>query len=178
MIGNPIPDWEEKHYNKMGLEDGMKPLITILAAGCLLISTACQFSLAPEAPTATVTVMFDLGGGGTGFAAMIYAQEITTGKTFKILYPAGSHGGVVLPTSPPVTLKVEAPGSYVFYANFNENPDEYHFGYNGCQRGEDCSSRKLKVIDVVPGAAYNVYITQRFDRVPTPGAPVPLPWEG
>ena len=98
-----------------------------------LALAGCDFQLVPTPQPAMVTVTFDLYGGGTGFAAMIYAQEISSGKTFKILYPAGSHGGVVLPTSPPVVLKIDTPGSYVFYANFNENPDEYHFGYNGCR---------------------------------------------
>ena len=163
-------------YNTVSTEVSMKKLLL----GWLILSLAlagCDFQLVPTPRPATVTVMFDLGGGGTGFAAMIYAQEVTTGKTFKILYPAGSHGGVVLPTSPPVTLTVEAPGSYVFYANFNENPDEYHFGYNGCTMGTDCSSRILKIIDVVPGGVYQVYITQRFDQVPTPGAPVTQPMQ-
>lgn len=141
------------------------------------VLAGCDFSLVPTPQPATVTVTFDLGGGGgSGFAAMIYAQEVTSGKTFKILYPAGSHGLVVLPTSPPVVLKIDTPGSYVFYANFNENPDDYHFGYNGCQPGTDCSSRTLKVIDVAPGGVYQVYITQRFDQVPTPGAPITQPW--
>ena len=72
-------------------------------------------------------------------------------------------------------MRIDTPGSYVFYANFNENPDDYHFGYNGCQMGGDCSSRVLKVIDVVAGGTYQVYITERFDEVPTPGAPVTQP---
>jgi hypothetical protein len=141
-----------------------------------LALAGCDFQLAPTPNKATVTVTFDLGGGGTGFAAIITAQEVTTGKTFKILYPAGSHGGVVLPTSPPVTLLVDAPGTYVFYANLNEDPDEYHYGYNGCQMGGDCTSKTLKAIDVKPGGSYTVYITERFDIVPTPGAPVNQPW--
>ena len=82
----------------------------------------------------------------------------------------------MLPTSAPVTLVVDAPGSYVFYANLNEAPDDYHFGYNGCLSGTDCSSRTLKVLDVVPGGVYQVYITQRFDIVPTPDIPVTQPW--
>jgi hypothetical protein len=147
----------------------------VLLPALMLALVGCQLSPPPQ--QATITVTFDLGGGGgTGFAAMIYGQEVTSGKTFKVLYPAGSHGGVVLPTSPPVILKVDAPGAYVFYANFNENPDDYHFGYNGCQPGGDCSSRTLKVIDVEPGKAYKVYITERFDVVPTPGTPVAQPW--
>jgi hypothetical protein len=153
-----------------------KPRSILFVILLALALAGCEFQWVPTPRPATVTVTFDLGGGGTGFAAMIYAQEVTTGKTFKILYPAGSHGGVVLPTSPPVSLSVDAPGSYVFYASLNEAPDDYHFGYNGCQPGSDCSSRTLKVIDVAPGGVYQVYITQRFNVIPTPGAPVSQPW--
>lgn len=151
----------------------MKKLFLVIFG---LLLAGCAFPLAPTPQTASVRVTFDLGGGGgSGFAAMIYAQEVNSGKTFKILYPAGSHGRVVLPTSPPVILTVEAPGSYVFYANLNEAPDDYHFGYNGCTQGSDCSSRVLKVIDVKPGGSYEVYITERFDQVPTPGSPITQP---
>ncbi len=149
-------------------------ILTALLA--LLALAGCVWQIVPTPSKAVVTVMFDLGGGGTGFAAMIYAQEVTTGKTFKLLYPAGSHGGVVLPTSPPITLAVDAPGTYVFYARLNEDPDEYHFAYNGCQMGGDCSSPILKAIDVVAGGRYQVYIRQRFDIVPTADAPVTQPW--
>jgi hypothetical protein len=160
-----------------------RPLLTtilLLALITLAFSLAgCQSqpATAPAPKQATITVTFDLGGGGgSGFAAIIYGQEVSTGKTFKVLYPAGSHGLVVQPTSPPVTLTVDAPGTYVFYANLNEAPDDYHFGYNGCQLGGDCSSRTLKVLDVVPGGMYKIYITERFDIVPTPGTPVAQPW--
>jgi len=63
--------------------------------GCRLCAvlglTACQ----PAPPTpqwASVNVTFDMGGGGSGFAASLFAQEVASGMTFQGFYPAGSHG--------------------------------------------------------------------------------------
>src|SRR3990172_1828730 len=98
----------------------------------LLVLTACSGFPPPTPAQATITATFDMGGGGAGFAATIFAQEVSTGKTFHVFYPAGSHGGVVLPTSPPVSFSVEAPGTYVFYAVLI-NEDSYHFGATGCK---------------------------------------------
>jgi hypothetical protein len=116
-----------------------------------------------------------MGGGGAGFAATIYAQEVSTGKTFHVFYPAGSHGQVVLPTSPPVSFTVDAPGVYVFYAVLiNEN--SYHFGATGCQAGAECASSALVALDVEPGGVYQVYIGDRSAQIPPTGAPVTAPW--
>src|SRR5512137_1615740 len=91
----------------------------------LPLLVACTGVPAAQPGQATVTVTLDMGAGGAGFTAAIYAQEVHTGKTFHIIMPAGSHGLVVLPTSPPLSFPVEAPGTYVFYAVLI-NEDSYH----------------------------------------------------
>jgi hypothetical protein len=139
--------------------------------------SACAPVPPPEPQVATVTVTFDMGGGGAGFAATIYAQEVYTGKTFKSFYPAGSHGLVVLPTSPPVSFTVEAPGTYVFYATLIEAPDDYQYGATSCRPGEPCPRSVLKALDVEPGETYSVYISDRAAPIPTQNAPVKVPWE-
>jgi hypothetical protein len=136
---------------------------------------ACSQKATPTPGQATITATFDMGGGGAGFAATIYAQEVSTGKTFHAFYPAGSHGGVVLPTSPPIVFKVEAPGTYVFYAVL-VNEDSYHFGATGCQVATNCSSSDLVVQDVEPGGDYQVYIGDRSALIPPTGEPVKVPW--
>lgn len=140
----------------------------VLLLGLVLVSCAPQ--------TAQVSVTFDMGGGSAGFAAMTYAQEVTTGEVFKVFYPAGSHGGVVLPTSPPVTITVKAPGTYVFYALLSNDPDSYHYGATGCLPATDCASSALLALDVTPGGSYRVTIADRAARLPTPGEPVTVPW--
>jgi hypothetical protein len=142
-------------------------ILTWLAAAGLAGCTARQ---------ATVLVNFDLGSGGSGFSATLYAQEVTSGKTFKGFYAAGSHGLVVLPTSAPVAIQVDAPGTYVFYATLIEAPDDYHYGDTGCPPASNCPSTDLVAIDVVPGQTYKVTISDRSPRLPTPGAPVSVPW--
>ena len=149
---------------------GLLCVLALLLAGCGLLATA-----APQ--TATVMVTFDLGGGGSGFAATIYAQEVSSGKTFKEFYPAGSHGGVVLPTSPPISVTVDAPGTYVFYARLINLPDEYHFGATGCPAGTDCASSVLKALDVQPGGIYKVVIADRKALLPKVDQPVDVSWE-
>src|SRR5512141_2622972 len=105
-------------------------LLAFFLAGCLPKAT-------PTPQPATVAITFDLGGGGSGFAATLFAQEVTTGKTVKAFYPAGSHGGIVMPTSPPIIVTLEAPGTYVFYGNLIEAPEDYRYGATGCNAGED-----------------------------------------
>jgi hypothetical protein len=117
-----------------------------------------------------------MGAGGAGFAAMTYAQEVTTGEVFKTFYPAGSHGLVVLPTSPPVTITVKAPGTYVFYALLSNDPESYHFGATGCLPAQDCPSSALLALDVAPGGSYQVTIADRAAKLPAPGEPVNVPW--
>lgn len=149
---------------------GLLCVLALLLAGCGFLATAT-----PQ--TATVMVTFDLGGGGSGFAATLYAQEVSSGRTFKGFYPAGSHGGVVSPTSPPVSVTVDAPGSYIFYARLIEAPDDYHFGATGCPAGTDCPSSVLKALDVQPGGTYEVVIADRKALLPQVDQPVDVPWE-
>lgn len=156
----------------------MKPTLPVLPAVtlvCLLAFTACR--TIPIKPTgmATITATFDMGGGGAGFASTIYAQEVYTGKTFHTFMSAGSHGQVVLPTSPPVTFTVEAPGTYVFYAVLI-NEDSYHFGASGCKSSVGCASDDLVALDVVPGGTYKVYIADQTTLIPPTGMPVSVPW--
>ncbi len=151
-------------------------LCTLLAAlsvaGC---STISAFMATPTPEQATVVVTFDMGTGGPGFTAVVYAQEVTTGKTFHGISTAGSHGLVVLPTSPPVPIKVDAPGTYVFYAVLI-NEDSYHFGATGCQANAKCPSSDLVALDVQPGGNYQVYIGDRSAKIPPTGVPVTVPW--
>jgi hypothetical protein len=141
----------------------------------LLLLAAC--SSAPATPTgsATITATVDMGAGGAGFASIIYAQEVNTGKTFHIVMPAGSHGLVVLPTSPPLSFSVEAPGTYVFYAVLI-NEDSYHYGATGCKAVTDCSSNELVALEVLPGETYAVYIGDSAAVIPPTGVPVMVPW--
>ena len=128
-----------------------------------------------EPQWATIIAAFDMGGGGAGFAATLYAQEVTSGKTFHGFYPAGSHGLVVLPTSPPISFQVEAPGTYVFYAVL-VNEDSYHYGATGCPAGTDCKSSELIALQVEPGGVYSVTIADRAALIPPTGVPVAVPW--
>jgi hypothetical protein len=144
-------------------------LVSALLAGC---SSFPAFSPQP----ATVYVRLDLGGGGSGFAATLYAQEVTTGKTVHLFQSAGSHGLVVLPTSEPIKFQLDAPGVYVFYATLINNPDDYKYGATGCAALENCSNSELVALEVTPGGVYNVTITDRHALLPTPGVPVIVPW--
>ncbi len=146
-----------------------------LAIVLLLAMGGCQ-AATPTPEQATVRVTFDMGGGGSGFAASLFAQEVTTGRTFKGFYPAGSHGQVVMPTSAPIVITVDAPGTYVFYATLIEAPDDYQFGATGCPAATECASSDLQALDVVPGGMYRVTIADRSAVIPTPGVPVTVPW--
>ena len=48
---------------------------------------ACSGRATPTPGMATITATFDMGGGGAGFAATIYAQEVNSGKTFHAFLP-------------------------------------------------------------------------------------------
>ncbi|MBM3122950.1 MAG: hypothetical protein FJZ97_12320 [Chloroflexi bacterium] len=149
-------------------------------AGAMLLAAACARAPTPQ-PTASVTVTFELALGGSGFSLTVYAQEVTTGKTISQLYSSGAHGGVVLPTSAPLLFTLDAPGTYVFYSNMINAPEDYHFGATGCPPGPDCTQTDLKALDVVPGGTYEVYFSDRSGErhapVPTPHAPVSGPWQ-
>ena len=146
-----------------------------VALVCLLTFTACTASPTKPPGMATITAAFDMGAGGAGFASTIYAQEVHTGKTFHTFMSAGSHGLVVLPTSPPVTFTVEAPGTYVFYAVLI-NEDSCHFGATGCKSSVGCPSNDLVALDVVPGGTYTVHIADQDALIPPTGVPVIVPW--
>jgi hypothetical protein len=153
----------------------------IAVAAMMIMLSGCSMMRVPWERTATITVIFDLAGGGSGFSLEVYAQEVHTGKTYYELYSSGAHGGVILPTSGPLTFLVDAPGTYIFYANMINAPEDYHFGATGCGPGPECTSADLKAIDVLPGHSYQVYFSDRSGErhapVPTPHAPVTVPWQ-
>lgn len=152
-------------------------LFPVYLAFFALCLAGCGAKNTAAVDTATVFVNFDLGGGGSGFAAILYAQEVTSGETFRGHYSSGSHGLVTLPTSSPVAITVTAPGTYVFYAALVEAPDDYHYGATGCKPATDCTSSNLIALDVMPGGTYAIAISDRHARLPTPGAPVTVPWK-
>jgi hypothetical protein len=154
-----------------------RPLSLLL----MLVLVGCANTPAPTPQFATVTVTFDLAGGGSGFSLTVYAQEVSTGNSHSELYSSGAHGGVILPTSAPLVFTLEAPGTYIFYANMINAPEDYHFGATGCGPGPNCESSVYKAIDVSPGGQYEVYFSDRSGErhapVPTPHAPVTVPWQ-
>ncbi len=147
--------------------------ILLAACGALLVGCGTVPSRPPG--LATITAALDLGTGGSDWAATIYAQEVHTGKTFHTFMSAGGHGLVVLPTSPPVTFTVEAPGTYIFYGVLI-NSDDYHWGSTGCKAGTNCQTNGLVALDVVPGGVYYVTITDQTAKIPPTGVPVTVPW--
>ncbi len=148
-----------------------KPWTVFIALLCLcILSEGCALK------TATVYALLDLGKGGSGFAATLYAQEVASGKTVHVFQSAGSHGLVVLPTSAPLAIVLDAPGTYVFYARLINEPDSYHFGATGCLAGENCQNSELLALQVAPGGVYNVVITDRKALLPEVGQPVTVPW--
>ena len=154
----------------------MNPLRAILLTTVsALVLASCGAIPTKPLGHATITAALDMGAGGAGFAATIYAQEVHTGRTFHTFMSAGSHGQVVLPTSPPVTFSVEAPGTYIFYAVLI-NEDSYHFGSTGCKALTHCASDDLVALDVVPGGSYRVYIGDQSAKIPPTGVPVDVPW--
>jgi hypothetical protein len=169
-------------------------IVTILSCGLFLFFTCAKTVKAP-APTAaltitpiqsptfsglpgTIIVTLDLGGGGAGFAATLYAQEVSTGKTYAYPMTAPSHasGAAAIPTSAPVSFPVQALGTYVFYAWLVNEPDAYHFGATFCQVISPREDHVLKAIDVFPGMTYQVYIAGSAARLPERGQPVQVPW--
>lgn len=164
----------------------MRKKIIIILATCIallsvLVLTGCAKKPTPASQTATIIVTFDLGGGGSGKSATIYVQEVTSGKSYSEPYSSSGHGGVVLPTSAPLVFTVDAPGTYIAYANFVNAPEDYHFGATGCGPAPECTTTVLKAIDVSPGGTYQFYISDRSGErhapVPTPHEPVTVPWQ-
>ena len=127
--------------------------------------------------SAKVTVKFVIFDNDNAFAATIYAQEVNTGQTFQFPYA---------PHTPYITVGLNTPGKYVFYARLVEAPDDYHYGYTGNApdayghgtRGgtKDPSKSSLVAVDVKPAGNYKVYVNDHWAVLPTPGKPVTVPW--
>ncbi len=149
-----------------------------------LTATVVPFYTQVPTPTvvgapAIVNVALNMGSGGAGFSANLYAQEVYTGKTFTLFMSAGMHTAPLLPTSPPLDMAIQAPGTYVFYARLSNAPTEYHYGYTECRVPTDCIGSPLIVVDVLPGEKYYVYIADRKALLPDNdkrGLPVTVPW--
>lgn len=149
-----------------------------------LTATVVPFYTQVPSPTlvgapANILVALNMGGGGAGFSANIYAQEVYTGQTFTTFMSAGMHSASFLPTSPPVYLAIQAPGTYVFYARLSNAPTEYHYGSNECRVPTDCVGSPLVAVDVLPGEIYYIYIADRHAPLPDNdkrGLPVTVPW--
>jgi hypothetical protein len=128
---------------------------------------------------AIVNMTLNMGSGGAGFSANLYAQEVNTGQTFTIFMSAGMHSASFLPTSAPLDLAIQAPGTYVFYARLSNAPTEYHYGYTECRVPTTCVGSPLIAVDVLPGEKYYVYIADRKALLPANdkrGLPVTVPW--
>jgi hypothetical protein len=132
-----------------------------------------------EGETATVNIALDLGSGGAGFSANLYAQEVYTGRTITIFMSAGTHTSPLLPTSPPLDMVIPAPGTYVFYARLSNAPTEYFYGYTECTKPTLCVGSPLIALDILPNERYSVYIADRKALLPDNdkrGLPVTVPW--
>lgn len=149
-----------------------------------LTSTIVPFYTQVPSPTvvgvpAIVNVALNMGSGGAGFSANLYAQEVYTGKTFTLFMSAGMHTAPLLPTSPPLDIAIQAPGTYVFYARLSNAPTEYFYGYTECQIPTDCVGSPLIALDVLPGERYTILIADRKALLPANdkrGLPVTVPW--
>jgi hypothetical protein len=149
-----------------------------------LTATIVPFYTHVPSPTvigvpATIVVALNMGSGGAGFSANIYAQEVYTGQTFTTFMSAGMHTAPLLPTSAPVTLAIQAPGTYVFYARLSNAPTEYYYGSTECRNPTECVGSPLIAVDVLPGETYNIYIADRKAQLPANdkrGLPVTVPW--
>jgi len=149
-----------------------------------LTATIVPFYTHVPSPTvigtpANIVVALNMGSGGAGFSANIYAQEVYTGQTFTTFMSAGMHTAPLLPTSAPVSLAIQAPGTYIFYARLSNAPTEYHYGSTECRNPTECVGSPLIAVDVVPGETYNIYIADRKALLPDNdkrGLPVTVPW--
>ena len=149
-----------------------------------LTATIVPFYTHVPSPTvigtpANIVVALNMGSGGAGFSANIYAQEVYTGQTFTTFMSAGMHTAPLLPTSAPVSLSIQAPGTYIFYARLSNAPTEYHYGSTECRNPTECIGSPLIAVDVLPGETYNIYIADRKALLPDNdkrGLPVTVPW--
>jgi len=149
-----------------------------------LTATIVPFYTHVPSPTvigvpANIVVALNMGSGGAGFSANIYAQEVYTGQTFTTFMSAGMHTAPLLPTSAPVTLAIQAPGTYVFYARLSNAPTEYYYGSTECRNPTECVGSPLIAVNVLPGETYNIYIADRKAQLPDNdkrGLPVTVPW--
>jgi hypothetical protein len=149
-----------------------------------LTATIVPFYTHVPSPTvigtpANIVVALNMGSGGAGFSANIYAQEVYTGQTFTTFMSAGMHTAPLLPTSAPVSLAIQAPGTYIFYARLSNAPTEYHYGSTECRNPTECVGSPLIAVDVLPGETYNIYIADRKALLPDNdkrGLPVTVPW--
>jgi len=149
-----------------------------------LTATIVPFYTHVPSPTvigtpANIVVALNMGSGGAGFSANIYAQEVYTGQTFTTFMSAGMHTAPLLPTSAPVSLSIQAPGTYIFYARLSNAPTEYHYGSTECRNPTECVGSPLIAVDVLPGETYNIYIADRKALLPDNdkrGLPVTVPW--
>ena len=128
-------------------------------------------------PLATIIAAFDMGGGGSGFDSIIYAQEVFTGKTFHTFMSVGDHHAEAVFREEPVIFLIQAPGTYVFYARLAYAPGLFHYGATGCPPMTDCPHATLKALEVLPDSIYHVVITDRSADLPISDLPVTVPWE-
>ena len=156
----------------------------LFAQDYFLTATIVPFYTHVPSPTvigtpANIVVALNMGSGGAGFSANIYAQEVYTGQTFTTFMSAGMHTAPLLPTSAPVSLSIQAPGTYIFYARLSNAPTEYHYGSTECRNPTECVGSPLIAVDVLPGETYNIYIADRKALLPDNdkrGLPVTVPW--
>jgi hypothetical protein len=143
-----------------------------LAAAVVLLPGCRLFG--PKA--AKVQIKFVIFDNDNTFAATIYAQEVSTGRTVKYAY--GPH-------TPYLSVALEPAGTYVFYARLVEAPDDYHYGFTGYQPaayghmtrgGTRDPKTNLIALDVKQGGSYKVYISDHWAELPEPGKPVSVPW--
>jgi hypothetical protein len=142
----------------------------VLSAAALALLLSCA------AKAAKVNIKFVIYDNDNSFAATIYAQEVSTGATTTFSY--GPH-------TPSLTVEVNQPGTYVFYARLVEAPDDYHYGFTGYQAaayghmtrgGTRDESTNLIALDLKPGQEYKVYISDHWAQLPAKGKPVTVPW--
>ncbi len=149
-----------------------------------LTATVVPFYTQVPSPTfegipAIVNIALNMGAGGAGFSANLYAQEVYTGRTITIFMSAGMHTAPLLPTSPPLDMTIPAPGTYVFYARLSNAPTEYHYGYTECFIPTDCVGSPLIALNVKPGERYTILIADRKAILPDNdkrGLPVTVPY--